>query len=91
MLHLKDGPPDAPKPSGTVGADGTFTLKTYPHGDGAPAGDYVVVATWYPPEARQKENAKNKLPEQYGGADTSPLRATVKSGPTELEPFIIPK
>lgn len=91
VLHLKDGPADAPKPSGMVGADGAFTLKTHPHGDGAPAGEYVVMVTWYPPDARGNENARNKLPDLYALPTTSPLKATVKAGPTDLEPIRIPK
>jgi hypothetical protein len=90
VFHLKDGPADAPKPSGTVGADGSFTLNTYPHGDGAPAGQYMVLITWYPPNARDLDNPKNQLPEVYG-TPSSPLTATVKEGPNEIEPFRIPK
>lgn len=90
VFHLKDGPANAPQPYGTVGADGSFTLNTHPHGEGAPAGEYVVLITWYPPNARELDDAKNKLPEQYG-TPSSPLKATVKDGPTELEPFRIPK
>ena len=39
---LAAGNHSAPKPSGTVGPDGSFTLTTHPHGDGAPAGEYLV-------------------------------------------------
>lgn len=77
-------------PTGTVQADGSFTLRTYPHGEGAPPGEYTVLVTWYPPDARQKENAKNKLPARYSDPAQTPLTATVKDGATELEPFRIP-
>jgi hypothetical protein len=83
--------PDSLMPSGTVGPDGTFTLSTHPRGEGAPAGEYVVLITWYPPDAREKEHPKNKLPERYGVATDSTLRATVNQGPTELEPFRLTK
>jgi hypothetical protein len=83
--------PDSPTPSGTVGADGSFTLSTYPHGTGAPAGDYVVLVTWLPPNARELENPKNKLPGRYSMATGSPLRATVKPGTNEPEPFRLTK
>src|SRR5687768_8641325 len=43
-------------PSGTTAADGSFTLNTYPHGEGAVAGDYVVLVSWYPPNARDEAN-----------------------------------
>lgn len=94
VFHPKNRPADAPKPSGTVGADGSFTLSTYPHGEGAPPGEYLVLVSWYPPDARTAENpesAKSKLPELYGNAATSPLTATVGTGPTELEPFRLSK
>lgn len=89
VLHPAD--PQAPKPSGTAGADGTFTLRTHPHGEGAPAGEYAVVVTWYPPNAREVENPKNKLPARYADPAQSGLKATVKAGPTELEPFKLTK
>jgi hypothetical protein len=79
--------PDAPKPSGVVAADGTFTLKTYPHGEGAPAGDYAVLITWLPPDARSLENPVNKLPARYADPSSPQLKATVKEGPNEIEPF----
>jgi hypothetical protein len=82
---------DSPMPSGTVGADGTFTLRTHPHGDGAPAGDYVVLVTWLPPNARELDNPKNKLPPKYASPTDSPLQVTVKSGSNELEPFRLTK
>jgi hypothetical protein len=79
--------PDSLMPSGTVGADGTFTLRTHPHGDGAPAGEYVVLVTWMPPNAREQENPVNKLPAKYGSPTDSPLRAKVNAGTNELEPY----
>lgn len=75
------------KPSGTVGPDGSFSLSTYPHGPGAPSGDYIVLVTWYPSNAREVDNPKNKLPDRYASFKASPLRASVKDGPTDLEPF----
>lgn len=75
-------------PSGTAGPDGTFTLTTHPHGEGAPAGEYRVLITWFPPNAREVEKPMNKLPAKYSAAD-SPLRATIAEGPTELKPFAL--
>jgi hypothetical protein len=89
VFHPTD--PAAPKPSGRVTADGSFTLSTYPHGEGAPAGDYLVAVTWMPPNARDVENPKNRLPERYAQPGSSGLKATVKEGPNELEPFLLTK
>lgn len=83
--------PDSFMPSGMVGPDGTFSLRTHPHGEGAPAGEYVVLVTWLPPNAREQENPKNKLPGRYSSVAESPLRVTVKPGPNELEPFRLTK
>ena len=78
-------------PSGVVGEDGTFTLKTPPHGDGAPAGEYVVLVTLFPPNAREMRNPSSLLPVWYGSPADSPLRATVTSGNNQLEPFRLTK
>ncbi|MBO0700187.1 MAG: hypothetical protein J2P46_17440 [Zavarzinella sp.] len=91
VFQLAGGSADAPMPSGTVGADGSFSLSTYPHGTGAPAGEYVVLITWLAPKTDQLENSKNKLPGRYSMATGSPLRATVKPGTNELEPFRLTK
>lgn len=85
-----DAQPRALRPSGQVNAQGSFVLGTYAPGDGAPAGEYLVAIVWL--GDRKKMNPEtgdvpNKLPERYGNPETSQLRASVKSGPTELEPF----
>ena len=89
VFHPTD--PAGPKPSGTVRADGSFILSTYPYGDGAPAGEYKVLVTWYPPNAREITNPKNLLPARYENTTLTPLTATVKEGSTELETFKLTK
>jgi hypothetical protein len=91
VFHSSDGAngPDAVIPAGIVQADGSFTIRTYPHGEGAPPGNYKVVITWYPPNARELENPRNRLPAKYGNPELTPLTAVVSDGPTELEPFRI--
>jgi hypothetical protein len=43
VFHPKDNAdPQAPRPHGTAGADGSFHLTTNRPGDGAPAGEYSV-------------------------------------------------
>ena len=78
-------------PSGMVKEDGTFTLSTHPHGTGAPAGDYVVLVTLFPPNARELRDPKSLLPIRYGSPTESPLRASVSSGKNQLEPFRLTK
>jgi hypothetical protein len=65
-----------------VEADGSFVLTTYRAGDGAPAGDYVVTVMPTPPYFPQADQPARKtpVPEAYAGPETTPLKATVKSG-----------
>jgi hypothetical protein len=89
VFHPSDS--TMPKPSATVGADGSFALRTHPHGEGAPAGDYSVIVTWYPPNSRGLDRPQNKLPGRYADPAQSGLKATVQTGPTELQPFQLTK
>jgi hypothetical protein len=85
---------NALKPSGVAGADGSFTLSTFAPGDGAPAGDYIVVITWFPKDAKSDPatgEVKNRLPDVYGSRATSTLRAKVNEGPNEFQPFKLTK
>jgi hypothetical protein len=93
VFHPVNGQPDAPKPSGVVGKDGTFILRTHPHGEGAPEGDYLVAVTWFDApapakkEGRDPPDPKSKLSELYADATKSGLKATVNPGENNLEPF----
>jgi len=81
-----------PTPTRTVQADGSFTLATYPYGDGAPAGEYRVAIVWLDrSKAGSDASIPNRLPARYGNADTSGLKATVNAGPTDLQPFQLAK
>ncbi|QEL19930.1 hypothetical protein [Limnoglobus roseus] len=76
------------KPTGVVGADGRFTVQTPPHGAGAPGGEYAVLVTWYPSNARGLGSPKNKLPAKYGDRATTPIpKITVKDGSNNLDPI----
>ncbi len=76
------------RPSAMVNADGSFEIQTYPHGAGAPAGEYAVLITWFPPrDENPNANAKNKLPIKYGDPSNPVLKATVKEGENKLDPF----
>ncbi len=90
----KDEP--AARPSGVVGADGTFTLSTYDPAtrkshEGAPPGKYAVLVTWYPPAGLGSQGSGTPKADRLGGrykdAATSPFRVEVKDAPTELAPI----
>ena len=72
---------------GTVGADGSFSVTTHPYGEGAVAGDYVVLITMYGPDPKDPEKSISKLPAKYADQSTPIFKATVKEGQNELEPF----
>ncbi len=76
------------KPSGTVAADGSFAVATHPHGSGAPAGEYTVLVTWFPPDARSLDNPKNKLPAKYADPAKTPVpKVSVPAGGTDIPPI----
>jgi hypothetical protein len=76
------------RPAATVSADGSFELRTEPHGVGAPAGEYSVLITWFlARDENPNNNAKNKIPNKYGDPSKPLLKATVNEGDNILEPF----
>lgn len=82
------------RPGAVVGQDGTYKLRTYPHGEGAPEGDYVVLVTWFedpPPGKEAVAPTKSRLPARYADRDQSGLKATVKAGDNVIEPFRLAK
>jgi hypothetical protein len=76
-----------PTPSGVVGDDGRYELSTHPHGKGAPAGEYTVVVTKFPPDAREQGNPKNLYPAKYADPATSGLKRTVAASGGDLDPI----
>ena len=72
---------------GTAAADGSFALRTEPHGEGAVAGDYNVMVMWFSSATGDALDAKSKLPAKYADASKPQLKATVKAATNELEPF----
>ena len=60
------------KPSCQLQLDGSFTMRTYPHGEGVPPGDYKVTLS---PELA----GRIKKPE-YGDPAKTPLKLTVPDG-----------
>lgn len=71
-------------PSGVVGNDGSFTISAYDPGDGAPEGDYVATIQWYKFVAAQGGAGPNVLPKEYSSPATSPVKVSVKGGPTTI-------
>jgi hypothetical protein len=75
--------PRAPRPSGYVREDGSFSLTTYTPDDGAPEGEYRVVISWTDPAARPDPasgEVPNRLPARYASPTSSGLSAKVEPG-----------
>lgn len=77
-----------PRPHAEVKEDGSFALSTYGDDDGAPPGEYVVTIIW-PGRAiaDAQEDVDDRLYGRYADPKRSKLRATVKEGKNELDPF----
>lgn len=88
VLHPVATGPSSAHPTARTAADGSFHVTSYRAGDGAAEGEYVVTAEWRPlvtkPESPDPEPGPNRLPSKYADARTSPLRAKVNAGPTDL-------
>lgn len=76
-----------PMAYGTVESDGSFTLRSDPHGAGAAAGSYDVFVTWYAADPRDPQKHVNKLPVKYATQEKPALVVTVKEEKNELQPF----
>ena len=75
-----------PRPRATVEPDGTFKVSTFGADDGAPAGEYLVTATWpggVLPDGR--EEPEDKLLGRYANPSRPAARVTIREGSNELE------
>jgi len=86
-LHPVTGGIEGIAPYGRVGDDGTFTITVYEPGDGAPEGDYVATVQWF--KQVGESAGPNVIPKQYSSPATSPVKVSVKGGPTEIPPIAI--
>jgi hypothetical protein len=95
VLHPQDDPAlNAPRPSGRVGADGSYVLGTRGPGDGAPAGKYNVAIAWIADGSQpnpQTGEVPVKLAPIYADPRTSGLRADIKEGPNDIPAFRLDK
>jgi hypothetical protein len=83
------------RPAGKTDASGEFNLTTIEEGDGAPAGQYKVLAKWPKPmpvvddgrDGRGAPLGPDRLKNKYYNLDTTPLAATIEEQSNELQPF----
>ena len=87
VFHPQPEKPDwGDLPSAVVKPDGSFSVSTYRDGDGAPAGEYVVTAQWFP-VGQDGSVGVNALDRSFATPASSPLRVTVQAGGNELAPL----
>jgi len=87
------GPEGAQTPFGIVQEDGTFTLAS-PVGEGAPAGEYIVLVEWKEGAGKVKGrspglNAPDRLGRRYLNLKQPLLTAVVEPRTNNLPPFEI--
>ncbi|MFO0845021.1 MAG: hypothetical protein U0797_21965, partial [Gemmataceae bacterium] len=87
---VNDADPKAPRATGEVAADGSFSLSTYTAGDGVPAGEYAVTVTW--PEGSSTiggdaDSGADRLGGRFSNPRTTTLKARVHEAATDLPPF----
>jgi hypothetical protein len=82
------------RPIGFADADGTFRLTTFVLDDGAPAGEYKVIARWAPnnPTSQNEDPGRARRPPdrlkgKYFNLEKTPLTATITKGTNELPPL----
>lgn len=88
-MPLSNNDPRMTRAIATVDKDGGFRLTTCRAYDGAAPGLYAVTIVYLSPETMvEDQNAGPDLLEgRYSDPKTTPLRAEVKPGKNELEPF----
>jgi len=83
------------RPAGKTDASGEFNLTTIEEDDGAPAGQYKVLAKWPKPmpvvddgrDGRGTPLGPDRLKNKYYNLDTTPLTATIEEQSNDLPPF----
>jgi hypothetical protein len=82
------------RPFGKADASGTFQLTTVDVNDGAPAGDYKIIAQWPAPppqgevrDGRPPTKGPDRLKGKYYDLDSTPLSAKVEERSNTLPPF----
>ncbi len=89
LLTLDSAPIDRREsvPWGKVESDGTFSIRTYDKGDGAPAGLYAVVLKW--PADPTTIDTIDRLGGAYETSEKSPLQVTIEKKRNELPPIVL--
>jgi hypothetical protein len=83
-------------PTAIVQADGSFAFSSYEEGDGAPAGNYKLIASWIegdtgiPDEDESTSPQKQLLDVKYTHPDTTPWSIVVEPKTNQLDTLEVP-
>ena len=86
LIPLTPSTTSKDRPMGRVDKDGNFTITTA-RSNGDPSGEYVVTIFWKYATGPGDSDEVDLLPPRYMDPQQSELRATVKPGNNNLEPF----
>jgi hypothetical protein len=79
------------RPFGFTDAEGKFELTTVKKGDGAPAGDFKVLAQWPAKSSSNNDGGRStggdRLQGRYMNLEKSQINVTVKEGSNDVPPF----
>jgi hypothetical protein len=85
----KDKPEHKIAPSAKTDANGTFKISTYGSEDGAPTGEYVILASW--PRIKIEGGEESFGPDRFANAYNNPSqpagKVTVKEGDNVIPPL----
>lgn len=89
LVPLDDKVPSSVRPTATSKEDGTFQLGTYSAADGAPVGEYKVLALHFPVVGSKESPSAgpNDLPAKYARAETTDLKVTIAEDHPDLPPL----
>jgi hypothetical protein len=98
IFHPKGGGPEAVRPTGHTGDDGTFTLESI-RTPGAAPGEYGVTIVWPQPPGKglknmaggeeERASGGDRLGGRYADRERPKFTVTIKSGSNALEPFAV--
>lgn len=74
-------------PWGEVGVDGTFTIRTYVKGDGAPVGEYAIALQW--PHDPSAVDTVDRLKGAFSSKENAPVRVVIEKKRNELAPIVL--
>jgi hypothetical protein len=86
LFPVDEADPNPVRPVGRAEESGAYVLSSYVSGDGAPAGEYIVIFEWRERSGLLKNNfdGRDRLGGKYANPKTSQYRVTIEKRPNDL-------